>query len=87
MPTYVYEVIEGEKGCPACRAGFEVRHAIGDPPPRECPRCAARIRKRIVATQLSAGRWNEKRTLGDDNLKRHGFTQIRNEGGGKFRIT
>ena len=86
MPTYVYEAVEGEKGCPACHAGFEVQHAISDPPPKKCPRCGGRVRKRLVATQLSKGRWNEKRTMSDDHLKRHGFTQIRNEGDGKFRI-
>ena len=87
MPTYVYEAVDGEKGCPTCRLGFEVQHAIGDPPPKACPRCGGGIRKRLVAPQIGTGRWNEKRTLSDDNLKRHGFKKIRNEGGGKFRIT
>jgi len=87
MPTYEYEVVAGEKGCPTCRCGFEARHGIDEPGPEVCPRCGARVRKRITASQVSAGRWNEKRTLGDANLKRHGFKKLVNEGGGKFRVT
>ena len=39
MPTYVYEVVESEKGCPACHLGFEVRHGMNEPGPEACPRC------------------------------------------------
>lgn len=86
MPTYVYEAAEGEQGCPQCNAGFEVQHGINDPPPKTCPRCNARLRKRFTPPGLNL-RWNEKATLSDANLKRHGFNKLRNEGDGKFRIT
>lgn len=87
MPTYVYEAAKGEKGCPTCNLGFEVRHGINEPPPKACPRCGGSIRKRIVASQISKGRWNEKRAMSDGNLKRHGFKKLINEGDGKFRVT
>ena len=87
MPTYVYEADKGEKGCPTCNVGFEAQHGISEPPPPGCPRCGGKICKRIVATQLSSGRWNEKRALSDESLKRTGFKKLVNEGDGKFRVT
>ena len=85
MPTYVYQVAEGEKGCPTCNLGFEVVHGINEPPPTACPRCGGRIRKRFTPPGLVT-RYNEKSTLSDANLKRHGFKTLHNEGGGKFRV-
>ncbi len=87
MPTYVYEAADGAKGCPNCHLGFEVSHGMTEPGPEVCPRCGGKVRKRIAAPQISKGRWNEKRTLSDANLKRHGFKKLRNEGDGKFRVT
>ena len=84
MPTYVYEANEGEKGCPTCNLGFEVVHGMNDPGPAACPRCGGKIRRRFTAPGI-VGRFNEKRTLSDANLKRHGFKKFVNEGGGKFR--
>ena len=86
MPTYVYEAEEGEQGCPYCHRGFEVRHGINDAPPEACPRCGGKLRKCFGAPGLNL-RWNEKATLTDANLKRHGFNKLYNEGAGKFRIT
>ena len=43
MPTYVYEVKEGNKGCPKCEAGFEVSQSISDPRLAECPQCGAPV--------------------------------------------
>ena len=86
MPTYVYETAEKEKGCPACNAGFEVMHGMNEPPPTTCPRCGGKVRKRFTAPGLAL-RYNEKNTLSDANLKRHGFKKLRNEGDGKFRVT
>ena len=86
MPTYIYEVQEGEQGCPLCNLGFEVQHGMNEPGPKECPRCGAKLRKRFAAPGLNL-RYNEKATLRDANLKRHGFSKLFNEGDGKFRIT
>jgi len=86
MPTYVYEAAVGEKGCPTCNAGFDVQHGINEPAPQECPRCGGKIVRRFTAPGLVT-RWNEKAIMSDDNLKRHGFKKLHNEGDGKFRIT
>ena len=86
MPTYVYEAAEGEKGCAACRDGFEVMHGMNEPPPKECPRCGGRVSRRFTACGIST-RLSEKATLSDSNLKRHGFQKLVNEGNGKFRKT
>ena len=86
MPTYVYEAADGEKGCPHCNRSFETRHGMDEPPPTTCPRCGGKVRKRFTAPGINT-RWNEKSTLSDANLKRHGFNRLHNEGDGKFRIT
>lgn len=86
MPTYVYEAAEGEKGCPACRTGIEVAHGIREAGPAGCPRCGGRLHRRLTAPGI-IGRYSEKRTLSDANLKRQGFKKLVNEGGGKFRVT
>lgn len=86
MPTYVYEAADGERGCPMCNRGLEAQHGMEEPGPTECPRCGSKLRKRFGAPGLNL-RFNEKATLSDANLKRHGFNTLHNEGGGKFRIT
>jgi len=47
------------------------------------PRCGARVRRQFSAPGIT-GRYSEKTTLSDANLKRHGFKKLRNEGDGKF---
>ena len=86
MPTYVYEAAEGERGCPWCQRSFEVRHGMDEPAPETCPRCGGKVRRRLAAPGIG-GRWTSKNTLGDANLKRHGFKKLINEGDGKFRVT
>ena len=86
MPTYAYEAVEKEKGCPSCEAGFEVSHGMQERGPRECPRCGAPVRRCFSAPGI-IGRFSEKSTLSDANLKRTGFKKLINEGDGKFRVT
>ena len=86
MPTYVYEADEGEKGCPDCQVGLEVRHSMNEPGADKCPRCGSKLRKRIMAPGLAL-RYNERNALSDANLKRTGFKKLVNEGDGKFRVT
>jgi len=86
MPTYEYEVAEGQKGCPTCNMGFEARHGMHEAGPSACPRCGAKVVRRISAPALGL-RYNEKSALSDANLKRHGFKKLINEGDGKFRVT
>ena len=86
MPTYVYESAEGEKGCPDCHVGLEVRHGMNEPGPARCPRCDSKLQRRIAAPGLAL-RYNERSKLSDANLRRTGFKKLINEGDGKFRIT
>jgi len=86
MPTYVYECAEPSAGCARCREGLEIMHGLGEPPPTACPHCGAALRRRFTPPGLNL-RYNEKATLSDANLKRHGFKRIHNEGDGRFRIT
>ena len=86
MPTYEYQLAEGERGCPECRGGLEVSQSMKADPLRACPVCGAPVRRVIGAVNI-ATRWREKSLLSDANLKRHGFKTLRNEGEGKFRVS
>ena len=86
MPTYEYCAAEGEKGCPLCNVGFDAVHRMNEPGPAVCPRCGAKVVRRFTPPGLVT-RYNEKSTLSDANLKRHGFKKLRNEGNGRFRVT
>jgi putative FmdB family regulatory protein len=83
MPTYCYEAA-GEDGCPHCLEGFDVVQSMKDDPLEACPRCGASVRRAVTAPYVNT-RPSSKSILRDDNLKRHGFTKLVNEGGGKFR--
>jgi putative FmdB family regulatory protein len=84
MPTYEYALVEGQKGCPDCRNGFEARQAMKDDPLKACPRCGAPVRRVIGPANITT-KWG-KSLLSDANLKRHGFKTLRNEGGGRFSV-
>lgn len=86
MPTYVYACPEGAKGCPACLAGFDVLLGMNEPGPATCPRCGAKVERRISAPGLVT-KHNERNILSDSNLKRHGFKTLRNEGSGRFHVS
>ena len=84
MPTYVYKA--KTKGCKLCRDSFEQVQSIKDDALSKCPECGAPVERVIVAPFVQTGR-TDKSTLADDNLKKHGFTKLVNEGDGKFRQT
>lgn len=86
MPTYVYETADAAAGCERCREGLEIQHGINEAPPSACPHCGAPLRRRFTPPGLNL-RYNERATLSDANLRRHGFKRLRNEGNGRFRIT
>lgn len=45
MPTYVYR-------CIACAEEQEIRHAVHDTPPQQCPTCGERMLRVIHAPAL-----------------------------------
>ena len=84
MPFYVYVKEEDQPGCARCRKEFEIERHMDDPPLERCPECGGKVR--LVWTSVNVGKSN-RNVLGDDNLKRHGFHKLVNEGDGKFRKT
>ncbi len=85
MPTYEYQAIDPAAGCARCRERFEVRQLMRDEPLQCCPDCGGPVLRLISACGISTQ--SERSMLSDSNLKRHGFTKLVNEGGGKFRKT
>ena len=86
MPTYDYIAVNTAEACEHCRAGFEVRQSMSHEALRKCPQCGNAIRRVIGAVGIST-RKSAKSVLSDDNIKKHGFTRLVNEGDGKFRKT
>lgn len=86
MPIYEYQATDAGKGCPHCRAPFEVRQSMSDAPLERCPECGKPVHRLISACRVDT-RPSARSQLSDKNLKRLGFTKLVNEGGGKFRKT
>ncbi|MEW6355472.1 MAG: zinc ribbon domain-containing protein [Planctomycetota bacterium] len=86
MPTYEYIAVNAAEACDHCRTGFEVRQGMSDAPLAKCPKCGNPVRRVIGAVGIST-RKSTKSLLSDDNIKKHGFTRLVNEGGGRFRKT
>ena len=84
MPIYVYKAKKG--GCKFCRDSFEQKQSISEAALQRCPECGAAVERVICAPFLSTGK-SDKSVLSDGNLKKHGFTKLINEGGGKYRKT
>lgn len=53
MPLYVYEAKDPKKGCPTCRASFEVTQSLKDDKLTVCPDCGSEIYRVIQAPGLT----------------------------------
>lgn len=83
MPTYRYTA--KTDGCETCLDGFEVLQALSEDALTECPSCKTPIRRVIGgATCVTTQRWNEKKLLSDDNLRKNGFKKLVKTGDGKY---
>lgn len=82
MPVYVYQAVDVEKGCDCCREPFELLQTMSEKPLVVCHACGQPVRRLIQPVAVSVGK---KHMLSDDNIKKHGFTKLVNEGGGKYR--
>ena len=82
MPIYVYEAVNNEKCCDYCKDSFEIYQQISQDALSVCPKCNSPIHRVIQAAGITVGK---KHLLTDSNIKKHGFTKLVNEGGGKFR--
>ena len=82
MPLHKYEP-DGDS-CPYCQKGFEVLQRLHDAPLTQCPECGKPCHRAIstVATIRS-----ERDLLSPKNLERHGFTQYKRTGDGKYEKT
>jgi putative FmdB family regulatory protein len=80
----IYEYRSDAKSCPTCAAGFELMQPMDAPSSAACPRCGALCPRIVSAPSVAAGgahRLNEK------HLAKHGFTQYRKVGKGKYEKT
>ena len=85
MPWYDYQAADGEKGCTHCSDRFEVEQSIADPKLTQCPECGCPIVRLISGVGVNTRIPSTRSTLSEKNLKKHGFSKLINEGGGKFR--
>ena len=82
MPIYQYAPTSG--GCDACRGGIERLQRLADAPLTECPDCGAPLERVLSAPQVVAG---SAHVLHESHLEKHGFTQYRKVGKGKYEKT
>jgi putative FmdB family regulatory protein len=83
MPLHEYVPLE-PPGCALCCYGFEVLQRLSDPPLTHCTACGRPVRRTLGAPQVVAGQGH---VLRDDNVARHGFTQYRRVGKGRYEKT
>jgi putative FmdB family regulatory protein len=83
MPLHEYVPLE-PPGCALCCYGFEIMQGLNDEKPTHCPACGGAIRHVLGATPTIVG---QALVLREDNVARHGFTQYRRVGKGRYEKT
>jgi putative FmdB family regulatory protein len=83
MPIYEY-IASNTPGCPTCRNGFERLQKIADATLTACPDCGRPVQRVLSAPQVVAGQGH---VLQEGHIARHGFTQYRRVGKGKYEKT
>ncbi|MFQ5807471.1 MAG: FmdB family zinc ribbon protein [Phycisphaerae bacterium] len=83
MPTYEYVATDPKHGCERCRAPFEVKQSMHDPPLKKCPQCGGPVERLISRCAISTR--SVKSMLSDKNLKEKGFTKLVKEDEGRYR--
>ncbi len=83
MPLHEYVPVE-PPGCALCCYGFEVLQRLSDPPLTRCTACGRPVRRTLSAPQGVAGQGPVPR---EGNVARHGFTQYRRVGKGRYEKT
>lgn len=78
MPTYVYEVCEGD--CKACGGQFEINRPMSRPPLTECPLCKKPVRK--VISQVNTPKITKPTSISD--AKSAGFAVWKKTGKGEY---
>ena len=80
----IYEYVPTTPGCAACRDGIERLQKMTDPPLAACPECGALLERVIGAPNVVAG---QAHVLRESHVAKHGFTQYRKVGKGKYEKT
>jgi putative FmdB family regulatory protein len=82
MPLYVYEHDSGD--CKPCEARFELLEGVNASPLAKCPQCG-RPCHRIISP--FAPLKSVRDMLSPKNLEKHGFTQYKRAGDGRYEKT
>lgn len=80
MPTYSYIAEDPEKGCPACRRGFDLRRPISRPPLEVCPLCKQPVKKLISSFNTP----KLTKPLSVSDAKAAGFTILEKRSDGNY---
>lgn len=82
MPIYEYVPDGGD--CAQCAGRFEVLQALSAPELSACPDCGQACHRVVSAAAVIAGGTH---LLGEKHAGKHGFTQYRKVGKGKYEKT
>lgn len=83
MPIYEYAA-STTQSCETCRNGFDRLQKLADATLTVCPDCGAPVHRVISAPQVVAGQGH---VLRENHIAKHGFTQYRRVGKGKYEKT
>lgn len=83
MPIYEYAA-STERSCATCREGFERLQKLAEAALTACPDCGAPVQRVLCAPQIVAGQGH---VLRESHIAKHGFTQYRRVGKGKYEKT
>jgi len=78
MPTYEYELCEGE--CMVCGGRFSLRRSLSAAPLTHCPDCQKPVRK-VISTFSSP---MKLKPLSISDAKKAGFTVLKKSGKGEY---
>lgn len=84
MPVYRYRAVDEDAGCTTCSPGFEQRQRIHEEPLAACAACGAPIQRILFAPYVAGG---DAHRLREGHLEKHGFTQYRRVGKGRYEKT
>jgi putative FmdB family regulatory protein len=82
VPIYEYQADAG--GCARCATRFEVLQSLSAAPLTACPDCGAPCHRVVSAASVVGGGAHR---LGEKHVAKHGFTQYRKVGKGKYEKT
>jgi putative FmdB family regulatory protein len=79
MPIREYAAVETAQSCRHCKEGFEEMESIDAPARETCPRCGARVERRLSAPRIGGSKSGLQ-----DRAKNAGFTTYQKLGKGEY---